>query len=420
MSILGIALREIRCRKLNFGLMLAAVVVAVAALSGAVTSFKAYDLETTRVLEAKEAETAKRLTVLKDEMRKTTLKLSFNLLILPKDQQLRDWYADDYAAKYMPEEYVTRLANSGIVTVRHFLPSLQQKVQWPEKKRTIILVGSRGEVPNPHKNPRKPLVQPVPPGTIVLGHELHRTLGIKEGDHVTLMGSDFKVHRCHAERGSKDDITAWIHLSEAQELLDRKGQINAILALECLCAGKDDFLAKLRKEIGAILPETQVIEKGTRALARAESRFRVGREAKQAVEAERQGRARLRRERERIAGFVVPPIILGSVICVSLLGFGNTRERKREIGVLRAVGWRTGQILSLFLAKLLVVGLVGGSVGFVAGSALGGAGAGVPGQPGLLLASVIAAVVLTVASGWIPALLASLEDPARTLRSDRE
>ena len=61
---------------------------------------------------------------LKDDTRKAMLKLGFNVVILPKDQNLSDWYADDYASKYMPEEYVTKLANSRVVTVRHFLPSL--------------------------------------------------------------------------------------------------------------------------------------------------------------------------------------------------------------------------------------------------------------------------------------------------------
>jgi len=173
----------------------------------------------------------------------------------------------------MPEEYVHLLADSGIVTVRHFLPSLQQKIEWPERKRKIILVGARGEVPNLHKNPVKPLVQPVPPGTISFGYELHRSLDLKVGEKVKLMGKEFTIHACHKERGNKDDITAWIFLAEAQELLDKRGLVNAILALECLCTG--DALPLIRKEIAAILPRTQVIERGSRALARAEARTKV-------------------------------------------------------------------------------------------------------------------------------------------------
>jgi hypothetical protein len=67
---------------------------------------------------------------------------------------------------------------------------------------------------------KKPMVDPVAPGSIVLGYELHDSLGLKRGDRLTLLGREFTVGTCYAMRGNKDDITAWIHLAEAQELLE--------------------------------------------------------------------------------------------------------------------------------------------------------------------------------------------------------
>jgi len=293
--------REILHRWRSFALGIFAVVVAVGSLTGALTLLKVHDLHTQKILTDKEAETEKKMAILQDEMRKATLKLSFNLLILPKQQDIRDLHIKGFPSEYMPEEYAERLANSGIITVRHFLPSLQQKIKWPEKKRTITLVGTRGEIPNLHKNPRQPLVQPVPPGTIVLGYGLHQSLGLQVGDKTELLGKEFTVHKCYEERGSKDDFTAWIHLGQAQELLDKKGLINAILALECLCKGVDDLLAQVRADIEQILPGTQVIEQGTKALARAESRAKVGQEAKAAIDRERRHRTQMRSEREFFA-----------------------------------------------------------------------------------------------------------------------
>lgn len=150
----------------------------------------------------------------------------------------------------MLEEYVTRLANSRVVTVQHLLPSLQEKIKWPERERTILLVGTRGEVPIGRANPKKPIQDAVPPGEIVLGHELHRNMGLKTGDAVTLMGREFTVSETYGERGNKDDITAWIALSPAQEMLGKPGRINGILALECVCAA--DSLAKVRAELQKI------------------------------------------------------------------------------------------------------------------------------------------------------------------------
>lgn len=405
-----------------------AVTVAIGSLTGSLTLLQVHDLQTHKILTEKEEETKKKMAMLQDEMRKATLKLSFNLLILPKQQSIRDLHIKGYPSEYMPEEYVTRLANSGIVLVRHFLPSLQERIKWPEKKRTITLVGTRGEVPNLHKNPRVPLVEQVPLGTIVLGFGLHRSLGLKIGDKVKLLDREFTVRECYEERGSKDDFTAWIHLREAQELLDKEGLINAILALECLCARTGDLLGSIRREIEQILPGTQVIEKGTKALARAEARASVGQEAKAAVERERHHREQMRSEREDFAAVLVPLVMVACAVWIGLLGFNNVRDRKTEIAIQRALGFRAGQIMLLFLSKSLIMGLLGGALGLFAGLGFGRwlglvlegdiegiAAMGLP-NPGLLLLALFAAPMLTVISGWIPAIIAAQQDPVTVLR----
>ncbi|UCC98981.1 MAG: ABC transporter permease, partial [Phycisphaerales bacterium] len=366
MTIWSLLIREILHRKLNFALGVLSVVVASGSLVGAVTLLRIHDVHTNQLLEDKQAALAEQMARLKDDTRKAMLKLGFNVVILPKDQNLNDWYADDYASKYMPEEYVDRLANSGVVTVRHFLPSLQQKIEWPEHKRKIILVGARGEVPNLHKSPVKPMVQPVPPGTISLGYELHRSLDMKEGDTVELMGRTFTVHACHKERGNKDDITAWIYLAEAQELLDKPEKINAILALECLCVGEEG-LPLIRAEIAKVLPGTQVIERGSEAIARAEARTKVEEQARASVQQEKDARENLRAVRERFASILTPVVVTACAIWIAILGFTNVRARREEIGVLRALGVHSRAILVMFLSRHVLVGALGGALGFVAG-----------------------------------------------------
>jgi hypothetical protein len=428
MKIWHILLKEILHRWRSFVLGVFAVTVAIGSLTGTLTLLQVHDLHTHKILTEKEEETKKKMAMLQDEMRKATLKLSFNLLILPKQQSIRDLHIKGYPSEYMPEEYVTRLADSGIVLVRHFLPSLQERIKWPEKKRTITLVGTRGEVPNLHKNPRKPLVEPVPLGTIVLGFGLHRSLGLKIGDKVKLLDREFTVHECYEERGSKDDFTAWIHLREAQELLDKEGLINAILALECLCARMGDLLGSIRREIEQILPGTQVIEKGTKAIARAEARASVGQEAKAAVERERHHREQMRSEREAFAAVLVPLVMVACAVWIGLLGFNNVRDRKTEIAIQRAMGFQARQIMLLFLSKSLIMGLLGGALGVLAGlgsgswlglvlegDAEGIAAMGLP-NPGLLLLALFAAPMLTVISGWIPAIIAAQQDPVTVLR----
>ncbi len=414
MKLSHFCLHELWHRKWNFLAGVFGAAAAIASLVASLAVLERHDRETQDVLGRKRAELEQTMMELREEMRQATLKLSFNLVILPAGQELRDWYDKDYAAKYMPESYVKKLAGSGIVTVRHFLPSLQQRLVWPEHKRTIILVGSRDEVPNEYMNPVRPLVQPVPPGKIILGHELHRSLGLGKGDSTVLLGRTFEVHGCHEQRGNKDDITAWIDLGEAQELLDKKGQINAILALECMCVGTG-ALPQLREQISSILPGTKVVERGSRVLARFEARANVGYEARQAIEREEANRALLRTQKEQFAAMLIAVLVVAGALWIAVVAWSNARTRRHEIGVLRAVGFRTPQILSLFLGRAFLTGLVGGIAGFGIGAGLGGMP---PNSLQVLLMSLGAAVALAVVACWIPSLLAASQDPAETLSAE--
>ena len=105
---------------------------------------------------------------------------------------------------------------------------------------------------------------------MVLGHELARNFGLNAGNKTRLMGREFAVAKVNPERGNKDDITVWISLPEAQELLAKPGLINGILALDCTCDTLDR-LGRIRPEIAGILPDTQVIEYASQALTRAEA-----------------------------------------------------------------------------------------------------------------------------------------------------
>ncbi len=428
-SIWKFILNEIRFRKLNFILSVVSVFIASSALIASIIALRVHDEHTRIILEEKEKILTERMAVLEDETRKAMLGLGFNIVILPGEQKPSDWYEKGYGTKYMPEDYVDRLAASGIIIVRHFFPTLQQKIDWPEKKRKIILVGTRGEVHNPVKGPREPLIEPVPEGYITLGYELHRSIGLKPGQHVRLMGKKFIVNECYDERGSQDDISAWIHLREAQELLGKPEQINAILALECLCTG-DVPLYQLREEITRILPGTQMIERGSQALARAEARLTLAEEAKATIAAEKQNRDILRNTREKFASFLVPVLLLACGIWIAFLGLMNSRARRSEIGIFRAFGIPAMDIMKIFLNKYFLIGICGGILGYFGGMILGmvfgnemesryiWVSSGFPQLLYLFLLSVAGSSVLAVIAGWIPTLIAARQDPAEILHGE--
>ena len=228
MSIWRLAVREIGHRKLSFLLGVFSVMAAVAALVGAQTLLRSDRLITERLLEQREVEVKEAVAEkeevvaatgaeLQDAMRKHMKGLGFNVLILPAEQSRSELLLNGMTAT-MPESYVDKLAQSKIVTVNHLLPSVTRRVEWPEKDREVILIGTRGEVPIQHRGLKKPLLEEVAPGKMVVGFSLQQELGLSVGDQVRFRGEDFTISQVHPERGTTDDVTIWISLKQAQEL----------------------------------------------------------------------------------------------------------------------------------------------------------------------------------------------------------
>lgn len=424
--------REAWHRRIGFGLGVLATAVAAGCLTAELALLADHDRRSEALVAAKEAATAARMRALEDDYRRITKDMGFNLLILPAGQDLAEYHAAGCGTATMPEDHAGRLARNKLLTINHVLPALQRKVKWPERERTVLLTGVRGEVFIQNAR-QKPILDVVPAGTMVVGHELHRSLKLRTGDRVALMGKEFRVGRLHPERGTVDDITIWINLAEAQALLDAPGRISSILALECGCAA--DRLAGIRTEVGAILPDVQVVEFAGQAIARAETRNRAEAEAKAALQAEKDARQRLRAERAAAAAVLVPTVTGAAAVWLGMLSLANVRERRGELGILRAVGLRTRQVMTLVLGRAAAIGLVGAGIGLagglVAAGLLAGAGADVAGdaattavgtvrvppiEPFAGAAILLAAPVLAMAAAWLPALLAVRQDPAESLR----
>jgi putative ABC transport system permease protein len=448
MTVWRLVIREICHRKLSFLMGVVSVATAVASFVGAQTLLRADRVITDDLLAQKHAQVeqavaAKEETVkqagaeLEDAMRKHMLGLGFNILILPKEQSRSELLLNGMTAT-MPENYVERLGQSNIVTVNHLLPSVTRRVAWPEQDREVILIGTRGEVPIQHRALKKPLLEEVAEGKMVVGYEIQKELDLKVGDTVTFQKQDFTISAVHPERGSSDDVTIWVSLRQAQELLGMQNQINAILALECDCSG--DRISGIRAEIEAILPDTQVIEKYSQALARAEARSKAKEAADSALKQEKEsgqamllqeqkGRVQLEQQHAGFAAVLVPLVLIGSAVTIFLLALANTRQRTEEIGILRAIGLKSRQIVFVFLSKATMIGLAGAilgvGLGIWVGWSLGGLSHGASEWQRLfsdndLMLTIIAApalaIVLAGVASWVPALMAAKQDPAVVLQ----
>jgi putative ABC transport system permease protein len=129
---------------------------------------------------------------------------------------------------------------------------------------------------------------------------------------------------------------------------------------------------------------------------------------------------------------VVLTCISAVALIVGAIGLMNTMyasvlERRREIGILKAVGARSEQVLLMFLLDSGLMGLMGGILGVAAGTALGHMGTRILGEQlgltsfspafplQLLLGALALSFVLGALSGAWPAWQASRLDPVRAI-----
>ena len=350
-------LAEIKHRKFNFLIATMTAAAAICIWLTAEESLANFDQNTEAQLSFLEDETNAEMIQLENDIRKTMKGLGFNVFLFPKGEEIWQIKERGYSEQTISEDSVHKLAESGIVTVNHLLPQLSKRVSWEEQNRSILLIGVEGQVPIAHRSKKKPIMNPLALGTNNLGYDLHKSLGLKKGDQVTLNDQTYTLAQTYPPRNFRDDSSAWIHLDEAQKLFEQPNRINAILALGCNCASIDR-LGEIRSEISKILPEVQIIELGSSAMVRAEARNKAGDRARKARATIIKSREAARFERARFSSVLSPIIISGAFLALAYLSFANVRERLPEIGTLRAIGVSNLKIAILLLTRAALIGLL--------------------------------------------------------------
>jgi putative ABC transport system permease protein len=379
MRIAQLIAKEIRHRPAGFGLSTAAVAAAVALFVFVFTAGEASQRETTRLMRD----------------------LGLNLRIIPRDTDMDAFWARGYSDRTMPEQYVHTLASQTGLNYAHLVAVLQRAVSW--KGREVVLVGAMPELSPPDRK-KPPMWYAIERGSVFVGHDLAHDTGVETGATITVLGRELRVANVLPEAGTADDVRLFGHIADVQEMLGAPGTINEIKALDCKCLIEGaDPLKVLRKQLTNVLPEAKVIQ--IRSIAR-------GREAQREMV-------------ERTAGIAVPFVVVIAAAWIGVLAMLNVRERRSEIGVLRALGFRSGPIAGLFLGKAVVVGVAGAIVGFAIGTGLalwlGPEVYSVTAKQivplySVLGWSVVVAPLFAAVASLLPTTVAVLRDPAEALR----
>ncbi len=430
MNIRMIIKNELMHKKFGFLTGVLSLVIATAGFVGALILLRGDELATRQLFIDKERELRAEMIQLEDDYRIIMRNMGYNVLILNGDQSIAELDREGYATTYLDYEDVWKIAESGMTTLNHLLPVLQEKIYWEEKGAEVFLSGIRGQVPVYSKPAhltgddeyRSPIMERVPDGKADLGEELAVSLNLSPGDKISIRGEEFVINRVFPRRGTRDDLSVWIPLDKAQSILGRPGKISGILALECVCAaGK---LGQVTVEVKKVLPHAQVFEFSSLIAARADVRQRASKLHEELLQAEMAHQMELREEKERLASVLIILLIAGASVWIFMLILNNVRDRKHEIGILRAIGFSRLKVLQIFLGKSALMGVIAGIIGCLTGVIVGALWSGtefLPGgrdslvSPPIIILGLILAPVLAIAAGLLPSVLAANQDPAEII-----
>lgn len=233
----------------------------------------------------------------------------------------------------------------------------------------------------------------------IVGFNLATSLGVKTGDILKFSNKELEVYGVLMESGSAEDQQILMNLNSAQVFLARIDEITVIeMAVDYLSGSEEVLLS----EINEAIPHAQVTSLRQETLRRDEMLMRL----------------------VRFGMTISIIILLVGMLVVGLTMSNSVRERTREIGVFRAIGFRKSHITKIIMMEGILISVIGGIIGFIGGSIMGryagpfvaGMDIQVPWRVELLFISVGLAIVIGIVSSVYPAYQAAKQDPVEALR----
>ena len=235
---------------------------------------------------------------------------------------------------------------------------------------------------------------------VLLGAAAAASLKLQNGDTLSLGGKEFTVSGTLKPTGAAEDGIIIGQLHSMQQVLGKEGKVSMV-EIAAFC--RDCPITEMVLQIAEKFPNAKVTA------------------LKQAVMSKMQSIEMFKTFSYGIAALV---IFIGSLL-VFVTMMGSVNERTREIGIFRAIGFRRGHVMQIILLEAIVVGLVGGFLGFAGGNGIAwavlpfvipeGSFAGINLQLGLV--AVLLAVSLSLLASLYPAHKGSKLDPSEALRA---
>lgn len=236
---------------------------------------------------------------------------------------------------------------------------------------------------------------------VLLGSEAAVQLFKSPGDILPINGSTLRIAGVLEETGSQDDYLIFGDLNFVQQVVRKPGALSLVeVSANCNTCPIEEIV----RQISIELPHAKVTA------------------IKQTLQAKMEALDQLKKFSIGISAIVL--LIGGLIVLTNMMASVN--ERKREIGIFRAIGFRKSHVVRIIFLEALIVAVVAGILGYILGQGfsrvIGPFFTDIDhgkwfGDPFLAIGAILLSALVGILSSAYPAIHASKLDPIDALRA---
>jgi putative ABC transport system permease protein len=236
---------------------------------------------------------------------------------------------------------------------------------------------------------------------VLLGNEVAVRLFKSAGENLAINGTAVRISGVLDETGSQDDFLIFGDLTFVQEVMKRPGALS-LIEVSAFC--NTCPIEEIVRQISEKLPHAKVtaIKQTLQTKMEAVDHFK-----------------------KFSIGISIIVLLIGGLIVFTNM-MASVNERKREIGIFRAIGFRKIHVVRIIFLEALIVGLMAGMIGYLLGlgvsQVVGPMVTGMKGgkvffDPVLGVGAIFLSSLIGILSSAYPAIHASKMDPTTALRA---